>query len=173
MARTPLSVGASYHFFGGLGVGQSFRFNNPYRLSSELGDSAESVSVPAPYFDLRLGGTIRGTGLLSHGLEVDGSFALGGVPQEVVSPSYLVLVHLVPRWSLRGRAGIPIVIEPDANAGFEIAAGGIFWGTAALGITLDFVGSLFFGAATLDTPRTTIPLLSTEVGVVYDYEVLP
>ena len=65
------------------------------------------------------------------------------------------------------------MIEPDFNAGFEIAAGGVFFTTAALGVTLDLVGSLFFGAATVETPRTAIPLLSLELGILYDYEVLP
>src|SRR5262249_33119009 len=110
---------------------------------------------------------------LSHGIEIDASIALAGVPQEVLTPSYVFLLHATPRWAARGRAGIPIVIEPDANAGFEVAAGGVFFGTAALGIKLDLVDRLFYGAAPVDTPRTPIPLLSLELGVLYDYEVLP
>jgi hypothetical protein len=170
---TPLTVGSSYHLFAGAGFGGSLRFNNPYRLRQQLGDSAESISVPPPYFNARIGGTIRGAGKLSHGAEFDASFGLGGVPQEVVTPSYVALYHWSSRWAVRGRAGIPLVIEPDFNAGFEIAAGGVFFTTAALGVTLDLVGSLFFGAATVETPRTAIPLLSLELGILYDYEVLP
>jgi hypothetical protein len=173
LPRTPLAVPSSYHLFTGIGFGGSLRFNNPYRLREQLGDTAESVSVPTPYFNARIGATIRGGGKLSHGAELDASFGLGGVPQEVLTPSYVALYHATPRWAARGRAGIPLVIEPDFNAGFEIAAGGVFFGTAAIGITLDLVGSLFFGAATVDTPRTAIPLLSLEIGVLYDYEVLP
>lgn len=170
---TLLPVGYSYHGFAGAGLGGSIRFNNPYRLRNELGDSAESLSTPSPYFNVRLGATIRGTSKLSHGFELDASFGLTGVPQEVLAPSYVVLFHASPRWVARGRAGIPIVIEPDANAGFEMAAGGVFFGTAAIGITLDLVGSLFYGAATVDSPRTPVPLLSLELGVLYDYEILP
>jgi hypothetical protein len=172
-APTLLTVGSSYHLFGGLGFGGSFRFNNPYRLRQQLGDSPESLSAPAPYFNARIGATVRGAGILSHGAELDASFGTSGVPQEVLTPSYVALVHLTPRWVARGRAGIPIVVEPDVNAGFELAAGGVFYGTAALGVTLDLVGSLFYGAATVDTPRTPIPLLSLEIGILYDYEVLP
>lgn len=172
-ARTPLAVSSSYHLLTGIGFGGSLRFNNPYRLRQELGDSAESVSAPAPYFNARIGATIRGTGKLSHGAEIDASFGLAGVPQEVLTPSYLAIYHATSRWAVRGRAGIPLVIEPDFNAGFEIGAGGVFFGTAALGVTLDLVGSLFFGAATVESPRTAIPLLSLEIGVLYDYEVLP
>jgi hypothetical protein len=172
-APTLLKVGSSYHLFFGAGLGGSLRLNNPYRLHDELGSTAESISMPPPYASLRLGATVRGTGKLSHGVELDGSFALAGMPQEVLTPSYLALFHLNQRWMFRGRAGIPIVIEPDANAGFEIAAGAVFFGTAALGITADVIGSLFYGAATLDTPRTAIPIASLEIGLVYDYEVLP
>jgi hypothetical protein len=116
---------------------------------------------------------VRGNSRLSHGAEFDLSVGLGGVPQEVVTPSYLLIFHALPRWAVRGRAGIPIVIEPDANAGFELAAGGIFFVTAALGVTLDVVGSLFYGAATVDSSRSAIPLASLELGLLYDYEVLP
>jgi hypothetical protein len=170
---TPLRVGSTYHLFGGLAYGRALRFNNPYRLETELGSSAESVSLAAPYVDVRLGATFGGAGVVSHGVVVHGSFALSGVPQEVVSPSYVVLVRPSPRFGISGRAGIPIVVEPDANAGFEAAVGGIAYVTAGVGVTCDLVGSLFFGAATLDTPRTAIPLLALELGVLYDYEVLP
>jgi hypothetical protein len=121
----------------------------------------------------KLGATLRAGSKVSHGIELDASFGLGGVPQEVVTPSYVALFHATPRWTFRGRAGLPVVIEPDANVGFEAAVGGVFFGTAALGVTLDVVGSLFFGAATVETPRTAIPLLSMEIGVLYEYEVLP
>jgi len=171
--RTALVVPSSYHLFTGIGFGGSLRFNNPYRLRQQLGDTAESISVPPPYFNARIGATIRGAGKLSHGAELDASFGLAGVPQEVLTPSYVAIYHWSPRWAARGRAGIPLVIEPDFNAGFEVAAGGVFFGTATVGFTLDLVGSLFFGAATVDTPRTAIPLLSLEIGVLYDYEVLP
>ena len=72
-----------------------------------------------------------------------------------------------------GRAGLPIVVEPDANLGFEIAGGGACFATASLGVTAELVGDLFFGAATLDQSRTAIPIVSAELGVIYEYEVLP
>lgn len=172
-APTPIRVGPSYHLFAGAALGDSLRFDNPYRLRQELGDSAQSLSLTPPYFNLKIGGTVRRPGKLSHGVELDGSFALAGVPQEVVTPSYVALYHAGPRWSFRGRAGIPIVIEPDANAGFELAAGGVFYVTAGIGLTADVVGSLFFGAASIDAPRPAIPLASMELGVLYEYEALP
>jgi hypothetical protein len=172
--RTPLPVGSTYAFFGGLAAGRGIRFNDPFRLRTELGSSAESLSLTATYLDLHFGAVVGGGGgALSHGIAAHGSFALGGVRQEVITPSYVLLARVDPRWGVVGRAGIPVVVEPDLSAGLEAAVGGVFHLTAAVGVTASLVGSLFFGAATLDTGRTTIPVLSLEGGVVYDFEVLP
>jgi hypothetical protein len=171
--ETPLSVGTPYHLFGGMGIGRGLRFNNPYRLETELGSDAKSVSLSATYWDLNVGAVAELSGIVSHGATLHASFALDGITQQVLTPSYAIFVRLDPRWAVLGRAGIPIVLQPDANAGFEMAGEGLFYLTAGLGISASLVGSLFFGAATLDTPRTTIPLLSAEVGVFYDFEVLP
>lgn len=171
-SETPLPPRTAFHLFGGLAVGKGIRFNDPYRLQTELGDSAESLSLTASYLDAYAAATLNTRGKVSQGIALHASFALDGVPQEVLTPSYVFFYRPVPRWGLVGRAGIPIVIEPDASAGFELSGGGIFYLTAALGITADLVGDLFFGAATPDTPRTTIPIASLQLGVVYDYEVL-
>ena len=89
------------------------------------------------------------------------------------TPSYALLWSVDPRWALTGRAGLPIVAEPDANVGFELAGGGIYYLTAGIGVTASLVGSLFFSAATLESSRPAIPIVSLELGAVYDYEVLP
>jgi hypothetical protein len=166
-------LGGEYRFMGGFGFGRGIRFQNPYRLQTELGDGAESLSLTATYFDLSVAALFAGGQSIFHGATVHASFALDGVTQEVITPSYLLLVRPDPRWGITGRAGIPIVIEPDASAGFEIAGGGIFYLTAGIGLTASLVGSLFFSAATLESSRPAIPILSMEVGAVYDYEVLP
>jgi hypothetical protein len=49
----------------------------------------------------------------------------------------------------------------------------MFFVTGGVGIKADLIGSLFYGAATRDTSVTVIPILSAQVGVVIDYEVLP
>jgi hypothetical protein len=171
--ETPLRERSTFPLLGGFAFGKGFRFNDPYRLQTELGNSAESVSTTATYFDAFVGATIGNRGRFSNGIAVHASFALGGVPQEVITPSYLFFFRPLPRWGVLGRAGIPIVVEPDTNAGFELAAGGVFYATAAIGVTAEVVGDLFFGAATLDTSRTAIPLLSGQIGLLYEYEVLP
>jgi len=169
--RAPLP--GKYRFLAGMGVGRGLRFQNPYRLQTELGRDAESLSLTATYLDLALGALFGSGGPTFHGALVSADFALDGITQEVLTPSYLFFRRLDPRWAVLGRAGVPIVIEPDVNAGFELGGGGVFYLTAGLGVTASLVGSLFFGAATLESSRPAIPVLSMELGVVYDYEVLP
>jgi hypothetical protein len=171
--RTPLDVGTPFRVFGGVSFGRGIRFNNPYRLQTELGDDAESLSLTATYVDLQAGLAFGGSGRFSHGGALNASFALDGIPQEVLTPSYVVLFRLDPRFELVGRAGLPVVLSPRNNVGFELAAGGIYRLTAALGLAASLVGSLFYGAATLETPRTAIPIASLELGLRYEYEVLP
>jgi hypothetical protein len=156
-----------------VGVGRGIRFQNPYRLQTELGSDAESLSLTATYLDLSIAGLLAGGPTLFHGVTLHASFALDGITQEVFTPSYLFFKRFDPRWAVLGRAGIPIVLEPDANVGFEVAGGGVYYLTAGVGLTASLVGSLFFGASTLDSARPAIPILSMELGAVYDYEGLP
>jgi hypothetical protein len=175
-AREPWVPGAtdpSYHLLGGLALGRGLRFNNPYRLRTELGADARSLSLTASYADAFVALTMGDAGAFSHGLALHASFALSGIAQEVLTPAYVLLVRPTPRLGFVGHAGIPIVALPDLNAGFEVAAGGIFYVTASIGVTTSIIGSLFYGAATLDSSRTAIPVLSFEGGLVYEYEVLP
>lgn len=165
--------GTYLHLYGALSVGRGLRFNNPYRLQTELGDGAQSLSLTAPYLDLAIGALLGAPGRLQHGLGVNASFALQGIRQEVVTPAYLALLPLSSRWQLRGRLGVPIVLEPDAGAGVELGMGGVFLVTAGLGFTAEVIGSLFPGAATLEETSTLIPIASLQLGVLVDYEVLP
>ena len=100
------------------------------------------------------------------------SFALHGIPQEVLTPSYVAMARLSP-FRFHGRAGTPIVLEPDVNVGGEIAAGAAWLLSAGLGIGLELCASLFYGAATYDRSLTAIPIVSLQGGLAVDYEVLP
>ena len=173
--RTPILGSDSYwHGFGALSLGKGLRFNNPYRLATPLGDSAESLSLSAWYYDFALGfvrGPARG---LSHGAVVHLSVAAQGIPQQVLSVSYTALERLDSgRILLLGRAGIPITLAPDLSGGLEAALGAAYMITAGLGVQSELVGSLYYGAGTADRSVTTIPLLSLQLGLFVDYEVLP
>ena len=173
--RTPIAdADAYFHGFGSLSLGKGMRFNNPYRLATPLGDTPESVSLSAAYYDLGLGlvyGPARG---LAHGAVLHLSIAAQGIPQEVLSVSYTALERLDNgRILLLGRAGMPIVLSPDLSAGLEAAVGSAYMITAGLGVQAELIGSLFYGAATQDRSITTIPMLSAQLGLFIDYEVLP
>jgi hypothetical protein len=173
--RTPIAGADAYwHGFASLGLGKGLRFNNPYRLATPLGDTPESVSTTAAYYDLGFGlvhGPAQG---LAHGGVLHLSIAAQGIPQEVLSLSYTALDRLHNgRWLLLGRAGVPIILQPDLSGGLEVAVGAAFLLTAGLGVQSELVGSLYYGAGTQDRSVTTIPVLSAQLGLFVDYEVLP
>ena len=159
------------HAFGGLALGRGLRFNNPYRLERVLGDSPESLSLSATYIDISLGVAQGDPTRLQHGVSAHLSTALTGIRQEVLTPSYRLLYRPASAWLWTGRLGIPLVLEPDVTAGVEFGAGAVWHFLAGLGIYTELIGSLFFGAATLDKDRTTIPMLSGQLGLWADYEV--
>jgi hypothetical protein len=173
--RTPILDSEAYwHGFASLSLGKGLRFNNPYRLATPLGDTPESLSLTAAYYDIGLGfvrGPARG---LSHGAVLHLSIAAQGIPQEVLCVSYTALGRLGSgRTLLLARGGIPITLGPDLSAGLEGAVGAAFMVTAGLGVQGELIGSLYYGAATPDRSVSTIPVLSAQLGLFVDYEVLP
>ena len=115
--RTPIAGSEAYwHGFGSLSLGKGLRFNNPYRLATPLGDTPESPSWSAAYYDLGLG-LVRGPESgFAHGAVVHLSIAAQGIPQEVLSVSYTALRRVGDgRTLLFGRAGIPLVLEPEPH----------------------------------------------------------
>jgi hypothetical protein len=173
VAATELPASAYTHWFGALSLGRGVRFNNPYRLTTQLGESGESLSLAASYFDVALGATAAGRGRLEHGAVAHLSVALQGIPQEVLSLSYLAQRRVLPALLLYGRAGVPIVLAPDLNAGLELGIGATWLLRAGVGLNAELIGSLFYGAATLERSVSTIPMLSLQIGLAIDYEVLP
>jgi hypothetical protein len=172
-AGTEPARGGYLHFLGALSLGRGIRLNNPYRLATPLGDDAESLSITSTYADLALtiaSGDAEG---FQHGGSVHLSVALTGVPQEVLTPSYVLLLRLPPRFLAYGRAGLPLVLGPDTNLGYELAVGGAWLVSAGIGLTAELVGDLFYGAATQERAASAIPVLSFQLGVLVDYEVLP
>ncbi|MCB9577721.1 MAG: hypothetical protein H6717_11935 [Polyangiaceae bacterium] len=165
--------GTYVHLLGAVSIGRGLRFNNPYRLATPLGNDAESLSLSATYLDLAATAAFGDPNGLQHGGSIHLSSALSGIPQEVATPSYVALLRLPPRFITYGRAGVPIVLEPDATFGLEAALGGAVLITGGLGVTAELVGSVFYGAATQEVDVTTIPMLSLQIGALIDYEVLP
>lgn len=155
------------------GFGRGLRFNNPYRLETQLGDTAESLSLTAPYWDLGLGATSGDPHGWQHGAVGHLSVAIEGVSQQAVSASYLLLWRADSPWMAFGRVGPSFVLSPDANIGGELGVGGAYFVTGGIGIELEMVGNLFYGAGTYEAQYTVIPVLSFQGGIIIDYEVLP
>ena len=170
--RTRIMASNYVHWYGSLSVGRGLRFNNPYRLERVLGDDAESLSLSALYTDVALGVAQGDPSGVQHGLSVHLSIAITGIRQEVLTPSYRLLFRPQSRWLWTGRFGLPLVLEPDVTAGFEAGAGVVCRFLAGLGVYAELIGSIFYGAATLDHDRTTIPMVSSQLGIWIDYEVM-
>lgn len=169
IARTRPAEGGRYvHVFGELTLGKGLHFNNPYRLGT-----ADPVGFTATYVDMGLGAAFGPPDGLQHGLEVSLLVATDGIAQQVLDFSYLALLPVGGHAILRGRAGLPVVLDPDASVGLELGVGGAWLFTGGLGLSTELVGSLFYGAATQDRNATTIPVLALQVGVWFDHEVLP
>jgi hypothetical protein len=156
-----------------LSAGRGFRFNNPYRLRSQLGDGAESVSATAPYFDLAMAAAFGPPNGFQHGVAVHFAAALQGVGQQALSASYIVLYRADTPFLGYGRLGTALLTAPDVNVGGELAAGAAYFFTGAIGATAELVGNLFYGAGTYEEQYTVIPVLSLQAGLIFDYEVLP
>jgi hypothetical protein len=158
---------------GSVAFGRGLRLNNPFRLETQLGDDAESLSLTASYLDLGLGASFGSATGIQHGAVAHLSLALSGIRQEVASLSYLVLTPLGRDGLVWSRAGVPLVLEPDVSAGLELALGAGYLVTAGMGLTAELVSSLFFGAATWENDPSLIPLLSLQLGAFLTYELLP
>lgn len=173
VARTPREAKGYQHWLGGVYLGRGLRFNNPYRLRTVLGDDAESLSLGATYLDVHLGRTFSDPDTFEHGISAQLSIATDGIRQEVVTPSYLLVRRYGPRVLGYGRAGFPIVLEPDASVGLQAGLGAAYFFSANLGLGAELDFSLFYGAATIQEPATLIPVLSLAIGVFFDWERLP
>jgi hypothetical protein len=159
------------HVLAALSFGRGLRFNNPFRLATPLGDTAESVSASATYLDAGVAVLLPVAAQLEHGVALDVLLALDGIGQLGVTPSYLLHLTASRRLGLHGRLGLPLVVAPDASLGLEAAVGPHVPIAYGLGMTAELVGSLFFGAATEQNGVTTIPMLALQVGVSFDERV--
>jgi hypothetical protein len=157
----------------GLAFGRGLRFNNPYRLRTQLGDTSESMSLTATYFDTSVGMAFGDPYGLQHGPSLHLAVALEGVNQQAISGSYMLLARGSSPWLGYARLGAVVLTAPDANLGGELGLGGAYYVTGALGVTAELVGNLYYGAATWETQYTVIPVLSAQAGLLIDFEVLP
>ena len=152
--------------------GDGLRFNDPYRLATVLGSSAEGVSRTAAYVDLAAAITLGDPRRFQSGFALHLTLATEGVQQTVLAPSY-VLYRRFRDVAAYARAATPIVCSPDVDVGLEGALGGIVFVRAGIGITAEIVGDLFYGAGTREVAAPLYPVLSGQIGLALAYEVIP
>ena len=161
------------HLVGTFEFGKGVRFNNPYRLATQLGATAESTSLTSTYLDLSGGIAFGPPDGLEHGAALHLSFALAGVSQAVLTPTYFAAYRGPHRFLVYGRLGPSIVLTPDPTIGGELAAGFGWFFTARLAFAAEVVGDIYYGAGTPTKGITTYPILSGQLGLLVDYEILP
>jgi len=165
--------GTYLRIFGALSLGKGLRFNNPYRLDAELGDGASSPSFSAAFFDAALALTFGDPDGLQHGGAVHLGVSLEGPTQPYAFAGYEAAYRAGLPFLVHGRIGPVFLLAPDFNVGGEVAGGFSYFFTSGIGLTSELAFDLFYGAATLDSRFSTIPVLSASLGVAIDYEVLP
>ncbi len=153
--------------------GRGLRFNNPYRLRTQLGDTAESMSLTATYLDASVAMGFGPADGAHHGAAVHLSVALEGISQQAISASYVLGYRGAEPFGVYGRAGPSVLLSPDPNLGGELAAGAAYFFTGVLGLTAELVGNLYYGAGTYTATYTAYPILSAQLGIIADLEVLP
>lgn len=109
---------------------------------------------------------------LAHGPVLRASFALEGIQQAVLTPSYMVL-HRWTAWAAYVRAGLPVVMTPDTTFGMEGGVGGIWFARAGIGVVAELVGDVFYGAGTREVATPAYPVLSGQAGLWLSWEALP
>ncbi len=161
------------HLVGTLELGKGLRFNNPYRLATQLGATAESVSLTSTYLDLGGAITFGPPDGLQHGVALHLSFALAGVSQAVLTPTYIAAYRGPRRFLAYGRLGPSVILTPDPTIGGELAVGFGWFFTARIAVAGELVGDIYYGAGTPAKGVTTYPILSAQLGLLVDYEILP
>jgi hypothetical protein len=153
-------------------IGDGLRFNNPYRLATVLGSTAQSVSRTAGYADVGAAVSLGDPARSAHGIALRVSIALEGTRQSVLTPSYLLLHRFGP-WGGYARAGVPVVMSPDTTWGLEAAGGAIWFIRAGIGIAAELVGDVFYGAGTREVATPAYPVLSAQSGLWLSWEAMP
>jgi hypothetical protein len=154
-----------------LEFGRGLRFNNPYRLATELGSGAQSVSLTASYADLGFGVLAGPPDGLQHGGAIHASFALAGVPQAVLTPTYMLGYRAGHPFLAYGRIGPSFVITPDPTIGGEVAAGFAWFFRGHVAVGAELVFDVYYGAGTHTVTVATYPILSGQLGLLVDQEI--
>lgn len=129
------------------------------------------VDGSASYFWLSHGRLQHGPGLgISLNLSGDGGFFQPVDPwtQWVLAPTYSALWALEDDLLGIAHLGLPVAFAADKSIGLELAIGGVYKLLAGLGLFAELGVTTFGGAG-----GTLHPMLTAELGLAIDHEVLP
>jgi hypothetical protein len=166
-------VDATWHLLGAIELGRGFRFNNPFRLATELGNGPESVSLIAPYADLGLAFSYGPPEGLQYGAALHTTVTMSGVFGASIAPAFQVTYRGPRPFLAYGRVGPALALAPDATLGAELAGGFGWFLTGHLAVASELVFDLWWGAGTNHVAVATYPVLSAQLGLLVDYELLP
>jgi hypothetical protein len=104
---------------------------------------------------------------------VHASFALAGLSQSVLGVFYQASYQGPRPFLAYGRIGPSIVLSPDPTLGVEIAGGFAYFLTGKIALAGELVFDLYYGAGTHDVAVATYPILSGQLGLLVEHEILP
>ena len=91
----------------------------------------------------------------------------------MLTPTYL-LAYRGPRAFLAyGRVGPSFILTPDPTVGGELAGGFAWFITGKIAIAGELVFDVYYGAGTYDVGVATYPILSGQLGLLVEHELLP
>jgi hypothetical protein len=173
--RDEAAGGSAHHYgraFATLGAGGSVRII--------LYETLVQERLAPPYLQLRGGYFFESDGMVQHGLVLgvastmlhDGppNGGVGPFSQWALTPAYMV--RLIPEGSVgdifqaTGRFGVPFALGDQFSWGLELGLGMLLKPWSGVGFYGEIDMSVYFA-------QDTHPLLSFELGLAFDMEVLP
>lgn len=164
-----------------------FGFGSGLALHLNPREGFQQNTLAPAYLSLRGGGVVPGQGRLRHGVQLgvstnlsrEGAYPSGtlALRQWVIVPSYVLRLGLdespLPAWIATARLGLPVVVSPDLTIGAELALGAQYFVRSGFGIFAEVIYDVFVGGRERDDSRSTHHLLTIEVGLQFELEVLP
>lgn len=161
----------------GVGGGATLRFTQNL-------DFDQDRFAPS-FLELSGGFVFPGRGVFRHGVGLAVSTNLSGdgpatggfdaLQQWVLVPSYVARIGFggpVPDYEILARIGPGFTIAPDFSPGLEIAGGFAYMFLAGLGAYAEATFGMWMGGDDNSGSTTVHPLVSVEVGLHIDYELL-
>ena len=150
--------------------GRGIRLNNPYRLSTELGSTPESLSLTSTYIDLGVAVLTGRPDGFQYGASVHASKSIEGVSEFALAPSFSATLRSAQRLQTWGRIGPAFAMTPSTSSGVELALGSSYFVTSSMALLGECVGDVFFGAGTRERRTAVYPVMSAQLGILFDVE---